>query len=159
MTGPLFQEYLRWFNLQMAGRKVLLLLDGFSAHRAGITLLETKEVELQNVRIEFLPANTTSVCQPLDQGIIRTFKAHYKRRWLQYQLDNYEAGEDPHTKMNVLQALRWCNRGLARWGHRDHSCQLLAEISRPRRPNDTTYKAASTADGMARSCKARRSFL
>jgi hypothetical protein len=26
---------------------------------------------------------------------------------LQYQLDNYEAGEDPHRKMNVLQALRW----------------------------------------------------
>jgi hypothetical protein len=26
---------------------------------------------------------------------------------LQYQLDNYEAGEDPHKKMNVLEALRW----------------------------------------------------
>jgi len=62
---------------------------------------------LTRVRVEFLPANTTSVCQPLDQGIIRTFKAYYKKRWLQYQLDNYEAGEDPHGKMNVLQALRW----------------------------------------------------
>jgi hypothetical protein len=45
--------------------------------------------------------------KPNYQGIIRTFKAHYKRRWLQYQLDHYEAGEDPHKKMNVLQALRW----------------------------------------------------
>ena len=107
MTGQLFREYLRWFNLQMTGRKVLLLLDGFSSHHAGIDLLEAQDIELTNVRVEFLPANTTSVCQPLDQGIIRTFKAYYKKRWLQYQLDNYEAGEDPHKKMNVLQALRW----------------------------------------------------
>jgi len=27
----------------------------------------------------FLPANTTSLIQPCDQGIIRTFKAHYRR--------------------------------------------------------------------------------
>ena len=107
MTGIIFREYLRWFNLQMQGRKVLLLLDGFSSHHAGYDLLETEGIELTNVRVEFLPANTTSICQPLDQGIIRTFKAHYKRRWLQYQLDTYEAGEDPHQKMNVLQALRW----------------------------------------------------
>jgi hypothetical protein len=107
MTANLFREYLRWFNQQMIGRKVLLLLDGFSAHQAGLDLLEAQDIKLSNVRVEFLPANTTSICQPLDQGIIRTFKAHYKRRWLQYQLDNYEAGEDPHKKMNVLQALRW----------------------------------------------------
>ena len=74
-----------------------------AANRSG-RLTVTGEILL---RVEFLPANTTSICQPLDQGIIRTFKAHYKRRWLQYQLDNYEAAEDPHKKMNVLQALRW----------------------------------------------------
>jgi DDE superfamily endonuclease len=86
---------------------VLLLLDDFSSHRAGVDLLETLDVELINVRVEFLPANTISVCQPLDQGIIRTFKACYQKHWLRYQLDNYEAGEDPHKKMNVLQALGW----------------------------------------------------
>jgi hypothetical protein len=46
----------------MTGRKVLLLLDSFSSHRAGVDLLETQDIELINVRIEFLPANTTSVC-------------------------------------------------------------------------------------------------
>src|ERR1700743_3189502 len=107
MTGQLFREYLRWFNLQMTGRMVLLLLDGFSSHRAKVGLLKTQNIELINVRVEFFPTNTTSVCQPLDQGIIRTFKACYKRRSLQYQLDNYEADEDPHKKMNILQALRW----------------------------------------------------
>ena len=107
MTGQLFREYLRWFNLQMTGRKGVVASRWLSSHRAGVDLLETQDVELINVRVEFLPANTTSVCQPLDQGIIRTFKACYQKRWLQYQLDNYEAGEDPHKKMNVLQALGW----------------------------------------------------
>jgi DDE superfamily endonuclease len=105
MTGKIFREYLRWLNLQMADRKILLLLDGFSSHHAGLDLIE--EEDLPNLRVEFLPPNTTSIRQPLDQGIIRTFKAYYKRRWLQYQLDNYERGEDPHQKMNILQALRW----------------------------------------------------
>jgi len=79
MTGTIFREYLRWFNLQMTGRKVLLLIDGFSSHHAGFDLLEAQDIELINVRVEFLPANTTAICQPLDQGIIRTFKAYYKR--------------------------------------------------------------------------------
>jgi hypothetical protein len=93
MTGNLFREYIRWFNQQMTGRKTLRLLDGFSSHHAGLDLLEAQGIKLPNVRVEFLPTNTTSICQPLDQGIIRIFKAHYKKHWLQYQLDNYEAGD------------------------------------------------------------------
>ena len=34
MTGVLFQEYLQWFSRQ-TNRKVVLLVDGFSAHVAG----------------------------------------------------------------------------------------------------------------------------
>lgn len=32
MTGEYFTQYLRWFDSQMAGRRVLLLIDGFNAH-------------------------------------------------------------------------------------------------------------------------------
>lgn len=35
MTGVIFREYLLWFDAQMTGRKVLLLVDGFSSHYAG----------------------------------------------------------------------------------------------------------------------------
>ena len=38
MTGKIFKEYLLWFDGQMAGRQVLLLIDGFSAHHAGLNL-------------------------------------------------------------------------------------------------------------------------
>jgi hypothetical protein len=78
MTGILFQEYLRWFNLQMIGRKVLLFIDGFSVHHAGFDLFEMKNIELINVKVEFFFTNATFIYQYLDQGIIRTFKAHYK---------------------------------------------------------------------------------
>jgi hypothetical protein len=82
MTGILFQEYLRWFNLQIVGRKVLLLIDGFPVHYAGFDFFEMEDIELTNVKIEFFFTNTISVYQSFDQGIIRIFKAHYKRRWL-----------------------------------------------------------------------------
>jgi hypothetical protein len=37
MTGIIFEEYLRWLNRKMRGqrRKILLLIDNFSAHELG----------------------------------------------------------------------------------------------------------------------------
>jgi len=109
MTGPIFREYLRWFDTKMRqrGLKSLLLIDGFSSHRSGFEILQGQGIVLTNVRLEFLPPNTTSVCQPLDQGIIKAFKAHYKRRWLRFQLATYEAGQNPFNNHTILQALRW----------------------------------------------------
>ena len=37
--------------------------------------------KLSNLLLLFLPANCTSVIQPLDQGIIAAFKACYKSSW------------------------------------------------------------------------------
>jgi DDE superfamily endonuclease len=51
----------------MVNRRVLLI-DGFSAHQTGIDLTDDLHYVLTNVRIELLPANATSVCQPLDQA-------------------------------------------------------------------------------------------
>ena len=74
----------------------------------GINLLhEEISTGLKNTKIIFLPANATSMCQPLDQGIIRTFKAYYKRKWLRYICSEYEKERNPVQSMNVLQAIRW----------------------------------------------------
>ena len=67
-------EWLRWFD-KRAQKPVLLLMDNFSAHEAAVELL--KEQPLKWTRIEWFPANTTSVFQPLDQGIIQNCKAYY----------------------------------------------------------------------------------
>ena len=87
MTGLIMEEYLRWLDNKMRGerRKVLLLLDNFSGHELGVQLVGGKEA-LDNVRIEWLPPNTTSHWQPLDQGIIASFKLQYRRHWISYIL-------------------------------------------------------------------------
>jgi hypothetical protein len=67
MRHEIMEEWLRNFYLRIGRqRRVLLLLDNFSAH---LLALE-KAPPSSNIRIVFLPANATSLYQPLDQGII-----------------------------------------------------------------------------------------
>ena len=108
MTGPMFEEYLQWFDTQLAGRKVCLLIDQISAHGAGIIFLNSIRSEgLENTKIVSLPTNITSVGQPLDPAIIQSWKAHYRKRWLAYMCNEYDANRDPMKSMNVLKAIRW----------------------------------------------------
>jgi hypothetical protein len=75
MTAILFQEWLRYFDQQMQGWKVLLLLDNAPSHKV-------TGVQLNNTTIKFLPPNTTSRLQPCDAGIIASFKTHYRRKFV-----------------------------------------------------------------------------
>jgi hypothetical protein len=108
MTGLIMEEYLRWLNNKMRGegRKVLLLLDNFSGHELGVQLVGGKQ-GLANVRIEWLPPNTTSHWQPLDQGIIASFKLQYRRQWISYMIRQYENNKDPNKTVNLLKAIQW----------------------------------------------------
>jgi hypothetical protein len=78
MTGLICEEYLQWLNnkVQGEGRKVLLLMDNFSGHELAVQLVGGLQ-GLSHVRIAWLPPNTTSVWQPMDQGIIASFKLQY----------------------------------------------------------------------------------
>ena len=110
MTAIIFRDYLHWFDSQM-DHPVVLLVDGFSAHELGLTLIE-EGGGLHHTRVIFLPPNATSVCQPLDQGIIRTWKAYYRKSWLNYIVSEYENDRDPQSTMHVLNAIRW---GITAW--------------------------------------------
>lgn len=70
MQRSIFQAWIRQFNQEMQKRRrnILLLVDNVSSHQ-----LEEGE-ELSNIKLHFLPPNTTSHLQPIDQGIIRSFK-------------------------------------------------------------------------------------
>lgn len=59
---------------------VLLLTDSAGGHHA-------KDLEHEGVHVELLPLNTTLLIQPMDQGVIRTFKALYTRNTLQSLVD------------------------------------------------------------------------
>ena len=63
MTGKIFKEYFLWFDGKMAGRSVILLIDGFLAYHAGLNLLQEEFLQgLTNTKVIFHPINATSVC-------------------------------------------------------------------------------------------------
>jgi hypothetical protein len=74
MDRLIFFAWLNDFNDQMRrqGRKVLLILDNARIHFVDFS-------KVSHVKVHFIPPNTTSRIQPLDIGIIRMFKAVYKR--------------------------------------------------------------------------------
>ena len=98
MTAAIFQHLVNDFDKCMqAKRTVCLLLDNCSTHK-----IET--AHLKSVELVFLPANTTSSVQPLDQGIIRNFKHYCGQRMLQKVLLMIDADENA-TATNVAHAI------------------------------------------------------
>ena len=72
MTAELFEECIRQLgqNFSAANRKIALIIDNCTAHPH----LE----QLNSIELIFLPQNTASHAQPMDQGIIRALKAKYR---------------------------------------------------------------------------------
>lgn len=69
MTASIFTDWLKEWDSEL-DHDILLLVDNCTAH------IDT--VPLNHITVRFLPANTTSLIQPCDQGIIKAFKAHYR---------------------------------------------------------------------------------
>ena len=67
MTSDIFETETRRFNEKMKreNKNVLLFIDNATCH---------PRLTLSNVKLVFLPANTTIDLQPLDQGVIRSYK-------------------------------------------------------------------------------------
>lgn len=83
----------------------MLFMDNAGCHPP--QLLQEK---YSNIKITFLPANTTSKLQPLDSGIIKNFKVYYRKLLLRYivaKIDQHSLASDVATNINVLQAIRW----------------------------------------------------
>ena len=74
MTCSIFKTWLQKWDrsLRVKKRTVCLLVDNCSAHPSN--------VELTNIVVKFLPPNTTSLMQPMDMGVIKNWKGHYRNR-------------------------------------------------------------------------------
>ena len=72
MTGPLFTEWLQKLDRRMVRekRKIALVIDNCRAH--------PKVDGLKAVKLVWLPPNTTSITQPMNQRIIANLKHHYR---------------------------------------------------------------------------------
>ena len=72
MSGELFEDWLHELDRKFdeSKRKIALIIDNCMAH--------PHDENLKWVELIFLPPNTTSHTQPMDQGIIRAKKAKYR---------------------------------------------------------------------------------
>lgn len=121
MTTILFKEWLIDFDKKMAekNRNVLLFVDNCSAHKP--------DVRLKNVSIHFLPANTTSLIQPMDQGIISAFKRNYRKEIIRkiianmdfYDTTSSASSNDMARKISVLDAIHMMNKS---WHNISENC-------------------------------------
>ncbi|GFS74099.1 tigger transposable element-derived protein 1 [Trichonephila clavipes] len=75
---PEVEAYMKEKSLDF---KVLLIVDNAASH---------PQLEHPNVQLVFLPPNTTSLIQPLDQGIIATFKKYYIKATYKFILNKLE---------------------------------------------------------------------
>ncbi|GBO22088.1 Tigger transposable element-derived protein 4 [Araneus ventricosus] len=67
-------------------RKIVLLIDNCTAH--------IEPSNLQCIKVVFLPPNTTSVLQPMDQGVIRSLKCHYRKQFILRILECFDKNKD-----------------------------------------------------------------
>jgi hypothetical protein len=116
MTSAIFEDWITGFDKKMRqqNRHVLLFLDNAPSH---------PKLTLNNVTLQFLPANTTSKSQPMDQGIIQALKLRYRRRQLQKTImkmdtDKTLNGSDLLKQISVLDAIYWTSNS---WNDLDNS--------------------------------------
>ena len=95
MTNKLFEEYLKIFNQKMKKekRQILMFIDKCPAHHF---------VEFSNIKMKFLPENTTSILQPMDQGVIKCFKSYYRKRIVKKLIADLMDGKTPDIKNFTL---------------------------------------------------------
>ena len=97
MTGDLFSRWLEKWNRKLAlkNHHVLLVIDNYCpAH--------PHYLNLSNIKLMFLPPNTTAKLQPCDEGIIQSLKVYYCHQLLKKAVDT---GDE--LKITVLDAMQW----------------------------------------------------
>lgn len=116
MDRTLFEEWVRELDRTFMGkgRKDALIVDNCAAH---------PHIEgLKAIQLVFLPPNTTSETQPMDQGVNRSLKAHYRAPTVQLFIRAVDKNQ-PLPKISILLAM---NMLTAAWDSvRNNSSKLL----------------------------------
>ena len=114
MTATLFKEWLSDLDAKMRAqqRQIVMIMDRCPAHPA--------DVRLTNIEVVFLPANTTAILQPMDAGVIHSFKRHYRRMLMERIVQRLDDGLDQTSSeaskhITVLDAIHlmkqaWTNK-------------------------------------------------
>jgi transposase-like protein len=97
MTSELFSNWLCDLNkkCKRQKRKIALVIDNCPAH--------PNLANLSHIKLVFLPPNTTSKTQPMDQGVIQNLKVHYRKLIITRQLACIDSNTD--FVLSVLDAM------------------------------------------------------
>lgn len=106
MSGEIMYTVLKKLNsnIREQSRSIILFMDNAGCHP------EDLAGKYSNIKIVFLPPNTTSVLQPLDLGIIKTFKVYYRKLLMCHVLAKIEecsSAYDVVKSVTILKAIRW----------------------------------------------------
>lgn len=87
MTSELFENWLRKLDkrFKREKRNVAIVIDNCPAH---------PKLELSNIKLIFLPPNTTPKTQPMDQGVINCLKVNYRKLMIESILRKIDEGGD-----------------------------------------------------------------
>ena len=98
MDGDLFTEWVKELDQKFIaqGREIALTVDDCSAHPV--------VGGLKAIELIFIPPNTTSKMQPMDQGVIRSLKAFYRHLIIKRFITSIDGGRSP-SKVNMLEAM------------------------------------------------------
>jgi len=99
MTSNIFTNELMEWDSELRrnnNRKILLLVDNCPAH-------PNLNDSLSQIKLVFLPPNTTSILQPLDQGVIRNFKVYYRKSLISKMI--LAADNNEEFKISIMDAI------------------------------------------------------
>jgi hypothetical protein len=128
----MFEKWLLKLDKQFCrqSRKIAMVIDNCPAHPQKVTALKA-------IELVFLPPNTTSLTQPMDQGIIKNLKVHYRKQVILRQLDAMETQTD--IQITILDAMTFLKRGWAQVAANTISnCYRHAKFVVPDTPAEST---------------------
>ena len=111
MLSGLWYEFLRSLNDEMRINRhhIALISDNCPSHprpeQPPLDYTGPPPPTLTNITLIYLPPCKTAYLQPLDMGIIKSFKAAYRRLYAEYMVERFnEFGEAPE-KIDILKAI------------------------------------------------------
>ncbi|XP_026462657.1 tigger transposable element-derived protein 4-like, partial [Ctenocephalides felis] len=98
-----FEKWIRDWDRDLVkkNRKILLLVVNCPAH--------PNIADLKSITLAFFPPNTTSILQPMDQGIIRSLQTNFRKKLVLKMIQCVDDNEDLSSKITVLDAILMVN--------------------------------------------------
>ncbi len=151
-TGLKLSLFLEWKSIsQIEEPKALLLLDNDPSHSDEIRLVSKDK----KITAMFLPANTTALIQPMDQGVLQAMKNRYMKSLLRKLLMADKEGQSMTTfvkSINIKDVVYMIGDA---WDNIESStlCKSWFKIVGNQTPESTSSASESSPDNSTESCE------